>query len=442
VLYRRGVTVVSLAIGALLAASLAAGVSARTQSKTTATNSCAIGQPKSLDDNVKASITFVNKTTGDVRVVWLDYTGKRVPYATVKPGESLDQSTFEANAWIVLDSAGTCIGYVVAGNPSQVYTVEPTQQAAQAGSTEGAQAAGQVNVTVGGPGTVEGSGITCGGSQDVCSLYNLTLGKPVTLHAVPAPGAVFVGWSPGTCDQTSSNCTPVFECAAVHSPTCTVTPTFVRRLDWGTAEVSATFKLSSPPTGNQSFGLSVRFLYAGGGYPTLARWSAPAALVKACIGKGAIGPIGSPAGSVHVDCHISVPSGTAVSLYSAPGVVQLWQGACVGTADACQLIVDGPTEVDYVPNPNVSQGEGFAVTVKVTPGGTVTGPGIACTGPNVAGCKNSNMEALNLTATAAPGYHFAGWSGACSRFRTSAKCTVGSISKAQSGRVTATFARG
>ena len=79
--------------------------------------------------------------------MWLDQAGKRVPYATIEPGESLNQRTYDTNAWIVLDRAGTCIGYVVA--PSRVYAIEGPAA---------------VNVTVGGPGVVEGGGIECGGS--------------------------------------------------------------------------------------------------------------------------------------------------------------------------------------------------------------------------------------------------------------------------------------
>jgi hypothetical protein len=381
-----------------------------------------MGQPMSIESDVKTSIKFVNKTAGTVRIVWLDYDGKRVPYGTIKPGGSLNQSTYERSPWIVLDSAGTCIGYVVAVTPARVYTIESPQQGAQPGSAEGAQATdqGAVNVTVGGPGVVEGGGIECGGSRNHCSLSNLKSQEPVTLHAVPGPGARFVGWFAGGCTPkpNSGYCKPVSECAAARSPTCTVRPSSGNN---GNAQVSATFATTSPPAGNQPFRLSVKRPF-GRGYPILQSFSAPADLKKSC---------GFSPGGIFSPCGGSLASGTAVTIDAGPDVLQSWQGSCVGTASVCRLVVDGPTEVIFVANPNFSQGEGFAVTVSVVGGGKVTGPGIDCSSK----CTFNNLEVLDLTAT--PGQKFLGWIGnPCARFRNKTRCFVSLTDKA---KVTAKF---
>jgi len=384
-----------------------------------------MGQPKSLDNDVKASIKFVNKTTGNVRTVWLDYTGKRVPEDTLKPGQSQAYDTYERTAWIVLDSAGTCIGYVVVDTTSKVYTLEPGQQAAQPGSGTAGRNNGHVNVTVGGPGVVEGGGIECGGSRSNCSLSKQAWQKPVTLHAVPDSGAVFVGWSAGGCVHVvnGSGCRLDTECAAVHSTTCTATPASGNN---GTAQVSATFAVANPPTGKQPFRLTLR-RPLGRGYPGVMESVKPAVLTKACnFSQKQVSPSG---------CGASVASGTDVTLVAAPDFLRSWQGSCVGTADACRVIVDGPTEAVYVANPNMSQGTGFAVTVSVVGGGKVTGSGIDCRSK----CTINNLEVLELTATHDAGHAFLGWSGTpCVRFRNKAQCQVALTDKA---KVTATFSR-
>ena len=112
----------------------------------------------------------------------------------------------------------------------------------------------------------------------------------------------------------------------------------------------------------------------------------PAVLAKSCnFSESQVPP----------SCGDSVASGTDVTLVAAPDFLRSWQGSCVGTADVCRLIVDGPTEAIYVADPNMSQGTGFAVTVSVVGGGKVTGSGIDCSSK----CTINNLEVLELTAT-------------------------------------------
>jgi VHL beta domain len=86
-----------------------------------ARNDCAITQTRSLTGTVRTNIEFVNRTAGAIKVYWLDYTGKRVYYNTLAAGSSYVQPTWKTHPWVVLDSGGRCIGYVIA--PAARYVV-------------------------------------------------------------------------------------------------------------------------------------------------------------------------------------------------------------------------------------------------------------------------------------------------------------------------------
>jgi hypothetical protein len=65
---------------------------------------------RSLESVTATSIRFVNQTDITVDVYWLDLDGQRVKYATLAPGETLDQATFLTHPWVVTNTAGTCLG--------------------------------------------------------------------------------------------------------------------------------------------------------------------------------------------------------------------------------------------------------------------------------------------------------------------------------------------
>ena len=52
------------------------------------------------------SITFLNKTGGEVEIFWSDLTGKRQPYGKIRPGEQRDQHTFAGHVWLATDAGG------------------------------------------------------------------------------------------------------------------------------------------------------------------------------------------------------------------------------------------------------------------------------------------------------------------------------------------------
>ncbi len=61
---------------------------------------------KSLEEKVKTSIRFENKSGQTVKVYWLDFEGKRKHYATVKDGAVWDQPTYLTHPWLITDENG------------------------------------------------------------------------------------------------------------------------------------------------------------------------------------------------------------------------------------------------------------------------------------------------------------------------------------------------
>jgi hypothetical protein len=58
---------------------------------------------KSETGDVKARITFVNRSKQPVKVYWLDYHGQRVLYKKLKPSESYTQDTYMTHPWLITD---------------------------------------------------------------------------------------------------------------------------------------------------------------------------------------------------------------------------------------------------------------------------------------------------------------------------------------------------
>lgn len=54
----------------------------------------------------ETSITFINRTVGDVEVYWVDSRGERRHYTTIRTGEQHQQHTFAGHVWLVTDKAG------------------------------------------------------------------------------------------------------------------------------------------------------------------------------------------------------------------------------------------------------------------------------------------------------------------------------------------------
>jgi hypothetical protein len=232
-----------------------------------------------------------------------------------------------------------------------------------------------------GSGTVTSSptGVNCGST---CSA-SFSSGTSVTLTAAAASGSTFSGWS-GACSGTS---------------TCTVSMTAAR-------SVTATF------TSNTStFALTVS---------------------KAGTGSGTVT---SNTGGINCGstCSANIASGASVTLTAAASSGSSfagWSGACSGTG-TCTVSMTAARAVTATFNGSSSFA--LAVTRAGTGSGTVTSSptGINCGSSCTANFANGTSVALS--ATAASGSTFAGWSGACSG---TGGCT---LSMTVARNVTATF---
>ncbi len=234
-----------------------------------------------------------------------------------------------------------------------------------------------------GSGTVTSNpaGIDC--SSDCSEVY--THGTSVTLSAAPVAGSSFTGWS-GACTGTG---------------VCTISLTAAQ-------SVTATFTLD-PLT----FDLTV---------------------TNAGTGTGTISstPIGISCGS---DCIEAYPSGTSVTLVAVPSSDSIftgWSGACSGTG-VCTISITAAQSLTATFTLNTVT-YNLSVSRMGTGGGTITSSpgGITC-GSDCSQAYTAGTM-VKLTAVAASGTTFTGWSGACGG--TSTSCWV-TMSKGKS--VTAGF---
>jgi len=54
----------------------------------------------------ETSLLFINRTSGEVNLYWLDSGGKRQSYGKLAPGERREQHTFAGHVWLVTDVQG------------------------------------------------------------------------------------------------------------------------------------------------------------------------------------------------------------------------------------------------------------------------------------------------------------------------------------------------
>ncbi len=138
-------------------------------------------------------------------------------------------------------------------------------------------------------------------------------------------------------------------------------------------------------------------------------------------------------------CSQTFPLGTMVTLSAAPATDQTfigWGGACSGTTADCVIVANAAQNVSA----NFARG-GQMEPLQVTVGGagsvTSNPPGINCAGSSTCSHSYPRGTVVTLSATAASGNTFVGWTGACS-FAGSAPTCSGPMNAPQS--VGATFA--
>lgn len=218
-----------------------------------------------------------------------------------------------------------------------------------------------------GSGTVTSapSGIDCGST---CA-YDFADGASVTLTAAASAGSTFTGWT-GDCSGTAATCRLTMD--GGHSATATFVPNpelTVSRSGDGDGTVT-----SDPP--GLSCGSTCSYAFAYGAQVTLTATAA--------------------AGSTFTG----------------------WTGDCSGVATTCRV----PMSSDRAATATFRRNPTLTVTDAGTGGGTVT------SSPSGLSCGSTCSSAfaygapVTLTATAAPGSTFTGWSGDCSG--TAATCDL------------------
>ena len=211
-----------------------------------------------------------------------------------------------------------------------------------------------------GAGTISSAPVGINGCSATCTA-NFPPGTTVTLTATATGGATFTGWSGGGCMGTGA---------------CSVTMT---------SSQSVTAEFAASPT---MAALTVTMAGAGGGIVS-----------------------SSPGGiTCNASCSGNFPSGSSVTLTATAtggSTFAGWSGGCSGTGP-CSVAMNGNQArvATFNPAPGMAR-----LTVSKAGNGTVTSApaGIDC-GPDCSG-EFSRGTSVTLTAVAASGSTFVGWTG-------------------------------
>jgi hypothetical protein len=79
---------------------------------------------KSGEEKETASIRFVNQTSKEVKLYWLDISGKRQAFGTIDPNGSVRQRTFASHAWLVSGTDEKAIAIFVASAKRCIATIK------------------------------------------------------------------------------------------------------------------------------------------------------------------------------------------------------------------------------------------------------------------------------------------------------------------------------
>ena len=149
----------------------------------------------------------------------------------------------------------------------------------------------------------------------------------------------------------------------------------------------------------------------------------PLAVVTAGTGGGTVagGEIACTSGS-QVGCTTAVGNGEWATLTATPDGSSLfkgWSGCTTMDGATCNVWMIGAKTVTATFQPTT-----YLLTVTISGAGSVSGGGIVCSAGSAEGCSAAvaNGEAVTLTAAAAEGALFRGWTG-CS-IASGTSCTV------------------
>jgi uncharacterized protein DUF4082/List-Bact-rpt repeat protein len=321
---------------------------------------------------------------------WTDNSGGTAQFRVER---KTGTSGLYAEIAITATGATSYVDPTIAAGTTYCYRVRASNAAGNSAYSNDACAAvtSAFDVTVAragtGAGTVVSSpiGINCGAD----CFESFGAGALVTLTAAPGSGSAFVGWSGGGCSGTAA-------CVTSGNIAVTVTATF-----------------STSPTPPPSDILTVTKSGTGAGTVTST-------------------PAGISCGSV---CATSVTAGTTATLTAVPATGSTfsgWRGGGCGGTGTCTVTVSSATSVDAAFTAATTTMYRLEVRRAGTGSGTVVSvpAGISCG----ADCSHSYPNGTNVTlsASAAPGSRFTGWTG-------NRTCRDGVVGMSANHRCTANF---
>lgn len=75
---------------------------------------------------VEASLNFINRSGETLKVYWLDFSGRRVLYKTLKPQQGYTQLTYLTHPWLITDASDNAwYLYYADAQPRTVEILEP-----------------------------------------------------------------------------------------------------------------------------------------------------------------------------------------------------------------------------------------------------------------------------------------------------------------------------
>ena len=78
---------------------------------------------RSIQGDTATQIQFVNTTSREVRLYWLDYKGQRVFYRAIPAGGKYLQPTFKTHPWVLTDQNDRCFDVLVSQQPFLNYNI-------------------------------------------------------------------------------------------------------------------------------------------------------------------------------------------------------------------------------------------------------------------------------------------------------------------------------
>jgi len=91
-----------------------------------------VGQARyrSMTWSAATAVTFINRTTAPVRTYWIDYSGKRVFYAEIKPCSGYVQQTYVTHPWVITGQMGDgCLAVFLPAHRPAVAIIDPWRRA-------------------------------------------------------------------------------------------------------------------------------------------------------------------------------------------------------------------------------------------------------------------------------------------------------------------------